>query len=154
MCATPLILVFSLIIALLLNGKYRFALFPCGILSACDHYMSGLSLASYLLSIRWILLADRQFFYTFVQSLPAFLSTPVMFILNNLVLILWFSVVPILIFCLESRKSVLIYTRLRRSTARGDGKSSGRSRCRISSRLRSSVRFTRLLTWRVIPTTR
>ena len=36
--------------------------------------------------------------YSFVQSLPSILSTPVMFILNNLVLILWFSGVPILIF--------------------------------------------------------
>lgn len=77
-----------------------------------------------------------------------------MFILNNLVLILWFSGVPILIFLSGVQKISPDLYEAAEIDGAGDGKSSGESRCRISSRLRSSVRYTRSLTWRVIPTTR
>ena len=56
-CATPLILVFALIIALLLNGKYRFRTFFRAVFFLPVIIMSGP-----VISIRWILSVDRRFF--------------------------------------------------------------------------------------------
>lgn len=97
-CSTPLILVFSLIIALLLNGKYRFRTFFRAVFFLPVIIMSGPVISKLLTQHTVDFISGSPVLYTFVQSLPAFLSTPVMFILNNLVLILWFSGIPILIF--------------------------------------------------------
>lgn len=97
-CATPLILVFALIIALLLNGKYRFRTFFRAVFFLPVIIMSGPVISKLLTQHTVDFISGSPVLYSFVQSLPSILSTPVMFILNNLVLILWFSGVPILIF--------------------------------------------------------
>ena len=97
-CATPLILVFALIIALLLNGKYRFRTFFRAVFFLPVIIMSGPVISKLLTQHTVDFISGSPILYSFVQSLPSILSTPVMFILNNLVLILWFSGVPILIF--------------------------------------------------------
>ena len=97
-CSLPVVLVFSLIIALLLNKDFKGRTFfriiffiPVIIMSGpvVSNLISGHSLdfSEYLPSV-----------YAFLQAMPSFISKPSVFILDELVLILWFSGVPILIF--------------------------------------------------------
>ena len=97
-CSLPVVLVFSLIIALFLNKDFKGRTFfriiffiPVIIMSGpvVSNLISGHSLdfSEYLPSV-----------YAFLQAMPSFISKPSVFILDELVLILWFSGVPILIF--------------------------------------------------------
>lgn len=97
-CATPVVLVFALIIALFLNKDFpgrtvfRMVFFiPVIIMSGpvVTNLLSGHSLEF-----------SKQLpgVYRFLQSMPDFISKPGVFVLDELALILWFSGVPILIF--------------------------------------------------------
>lgn len=103
-CATPVILVFSLIIAILLNKKFPgrtffrvLFFFPVIIMSGS--VIQGL-LGSYTLDFSTM----SDMVYNFLSSLPEFLREPIMFVLENLVLILWFSGVQILLFLASLQK--------------------------------------------------
>lgn len=95
---TPIILVFSLIIALLLNGKFKMRAFFRGAFFMPVIIMSGPAI-SQLLSKYTVDFSDKvPLIYDFLGNLPPVLATPCEYVLNNLVLILWFCGVQILIF--------------------------------------------------------
>ena len=98
MCAMPVILVFSLSIALLLNRKYRLRGFFRGVFFLPVIIMSGPSVSQLLTKYTVDFSENGTEIYAFLQTLPAFLQKPSVYILDNLVLILWFSGVQILIF--------------------------------------------------------
>ena len=97
--STPMIVVASLIMALLLNGKYfgrtffrAVFFFPVIIISG--HVMSklvGNQAAA-------VITPDNFVVYRFVETLPSLISAPVLYIFDNIVLILWFSGVQVLIY--------------------------------------------------------
>jgi ABC-type sugar transport system permease subunit len=95
---TPIILVFSLIIALLLNGKFPMRAFFRGAFFMPVIIMSGDAIY-WLLGNRGVNFEDTvPLVYKLLRSLPELVSTPMIYVLNNLVLILWFCGVQILIF--------------------------------------------------------
>lgn len=96
-CATPIILVFSLVIAMLLNKKYPGKSFFRGVFFLPVIIMSGPTISE-LLSQYGIDLSSKAAINAFLSNLPDLASRPVFFVLQNLVLILWFSGAQILIF--------------------------------------------------------
>lgn len=95
---TPIILVFSLIIAMLLNAKFRGRALFRGIFFMPVIIMSG-PVISQLLSKYTVEFTEKSpVIYDFISTLPDFLSTPTQYVLNHLVLILWLCGVQILIF--------------------------------------------------------
>lgn len=97
-CATPIILVFSLIIAILLNGKYPLRAFFRGVFFLPVIIMSGPVISDLLSQYSVTFSNANPGIYSFVNGLPDIINKPVLFALNNLILILWFSGVQILIF--------------------------------------------------------
>ena len=96
--ATPVILILSLIIALLLNNKYPLRTFFRVIFFFPVVVMSGPAISE-LLSAHSLDFSEKApAIFEFLNLLPEFVQKPVMFVLQNLVLILWFSGVQILIF--------------------------------------------------------
>ena len=95
---TPIILVFSLIIALLLNGKFRMRAFFRITFFMPVIIMSGPAISQLLTGYTVDFSSSVPLIFEFLSSLPSFLATPVEYVLNNLVLILWFCGVQILIF--------------------------------------------------------
>ena len=97
-CAVPVILVFSLMIAILLNSKFRLRGFFRSVFFLLFFIMSGPAISELLTKYTVDFSESGAGIYEFLATLPDFLQTPALFILNNLVLILWFSGVQILIF--------------------------------------------------------
>ncbi|MGB9614688.1 MAG: carbohydrate ABC transporter permease [Fervidobacterium sp.] len=97
--STPLILVFSLIIAILLNNKLRARAFFRLLYFLPVVIISG-PVISELVSNNAAQIVDprRYFIYNFFLQLPNTISYPFIYMFNNLVLILWFSGVQILFF--------------------------------------------------------
>ena len=95
---TPIILVFSLIIALLLNGKFRMRAFFRITFFMPVIIMSGPAISQLLTGYTVDFSSSVPLIFEFLSSLPSFLATPAEYVLNNLVLILWFCGVQILIF--------------------------------------------------------
>ena len=95
---TPIILVFSLIIALLLNGKFKMRAFFRAAFFMPVIIMSGPTISQLLTKYTVDFSASVPLIYEFLSNLPEVLSSPARFVLNNLVLILWFCGVQILIF--------------------------------------------------------
>ncbi len=97
-CATPVIMVFALIIALLLNGSYRGRSFFRAVFFLPVIIMSGPVVSKLLTghSVDFSTVVPQ--ISEFLQSMPSVLSTPVLYVLDNLVLIFWFSGVQILLF--------------------------------------------------------
>jgi ABC-type sugar transport system permease subunit len=97
--STPLILVFSLIIAILLNNKLRARAFFRLLYFLPVVIISG-PVISELVSNNAAQIVDprRYFIYNFFLQLPNTVSYPFIYMFNNLVLILWFSGVQILFF--------------------------------------------------------
>lgn len=96
--STPVVLVFSLIVALLLNKRYPLRTFFRVIFFFPVVIMSGPAISE-LLTAHSIDFSQRApQIFEFIAVLPGFLKDPTLYILNNLVLILWFSGVQILIF--------------------------------------------------------
>ncbi len=98
MCFTPVIVVLSLISAVLLNNKFRGRAIFRAIYFLPVIIMSG-PVISTLLSKYTVSFADAiPQIYAFLNSLPDTLKTPSVYILDNIILIMWFSGVQILIF--------------------------------------------------------
>ena len=97
-CATPVVLVFALIIALLLNKDFAGRTFFRMIFFVPVIIMSG-PVVTNLLSGHSLQFSEQlPSVYKLLQSMPEFISKPSVFILDELALILWFCGVPILIF--------------------------------------------------------
>ncbi len=103
-CATPIILVFSLIIAILLNKEFRGRTFFRVLFFFPVIIMSGSVIQELLgsYSIDFATMSDTV--YSFLTALPSVLQKPIFFALENLVLILWFSGVQILLFLASLQK--------------------------------------------------
>lgn len=97
-CATPVIVVFALIIAMLLNGKFPLRTFFRGVFFLPVIVMSGPVISKLLAGNTVDLSTQAPLIESFLKSLPDFIQSPAQFILNNLVMILWFSGVQILVF--------------------------------------------------------
>ena len=97
-CAIPIIIVFSLIIAMLLNGRYPLRTLFRGIFFLPVIIMSGPVISDLMSQYSVDLSKLSPLIYDFINNLPGFIKTPIFFSLNNLVLILWFSGVQILLF--------------------------------------------------------
>ncbi len=97
-CSTPVVLVFSLLAAIFLNRKFPGRTFFRAVFFMPVIIMSGPVISSLLTNYTVDFTSDGSQIVLFLSSLPGFLSKPCLFILDNLVLILWFSGVQILIF--------------------------------------------------------
>ncbi len=97
-CATPVVMVFALIIAILLNTKFRLRTFFRVLFFMPVLIMSGPVISRLLSKYTTDFSANTPQIYQFINNLPEVVSKPVLLILNNLVLMLWFSGVQILIF--------------------------------------------------------
>lgn len=106
---TPMVVVFSLICAMLLNGKFRFrtvfrAIFFMPVV------MIGGPVISNLISgkAQEVINPDKFMIYRFFTELPqsvSFAGSPFLFIFDNLVLILWYSGVQIILFIASLQKT-------------------------------------------------
>ena len=97
-CAVPVILVFSLIIAMLLRGKYPLRLFFRAVFFFPVIILSGPVISQLLTKHTSDFSQSGKEIYTFLNTMPDIIKTPSLFVMDNLVLILWFSGVQILIF--------------------------------------------------------
>lgn len=97
--STPLILIFSLIIAILLNTKLKARAFFRLLYFLPVVIISG-PVISELVANNAAQIVDprRYFIYRFFSVLPYTIAFPFLYMFNNLVLILWFSGVQILFF--------------------------------------------------------
>ncbi len=103
-CSTPVIVVFSLIIALLLNGKYPLRMFYRVIFFLPVIIMSGPVISRLLSNYSLDFSTDLPVVYTFLETMPSVIQKPALFILENLTIILWFSGVQILLFLASLQK--------------------------------------------------
>lgn len=97
--SVPMIIVVSLIIAILLNGKFRGravfrAIFFLPVIIISGPVINEL-LGNYALNF---VDPSKYTVYKFFQTLPGVVGTPVLSVFNNITMILWFSGVQILIF--------------------------------------------------------
>lgn len=97
--STPLIIIVSLILALLLNGNFKGRSIFRAIFFLPVVIMSG-PVISELVSNKAAEILDPQKYviYNFFATLPGNIGMPITYVFNNLVIILWFSGVQILIF--------------------------------------------------------
>ena len=95
---TPVILVLSLIVAMLLNGKFRGRALFRAIFFMPVIIMSGPVISSLLGQYALDFSANSRLVYDLLSYMPSALAAPVEYVLNNLVKILWMSGVQILIF--------------------------------------------------------
>lgn len=97
-CATPVIVVFSLIIALLLNRKFVGRTFLRAVFFLPVIVMSGPAISGLLTSYTVDFSTKNPEIFSLINALPGIIRSPLVYILNNLVLILWFSGVEIIVF--------------------------------------------------------
>lgn len=97
--STPMIVVASLIVALLLNGKFNGRSIFRAIFFLPVIIISG-PVMSELMTNQAAKIVDptKYIVYKFFAMLPKAVGSPVLYVFDNLVLILWFSGVQILIF--------------------------------------------------------
>ncbi len=97
--STPMIVVAALLLALLLNGKFKGRSLFRGICFLPVIIISG-PVIQELLSPRAaaVIRPENYVVYDFMVSLPAVLSGPLLYIFDNVVLILWFSGVQVVLF--------------------------------------------------------
>ena len=97
-CATPVIVVFSLIIALLLNRKFVGRTFLRAVFFLPVIVMSGPAISGLLTSYTVDFSTKNPEIFSLINALPGIIRSPLVYILNNLGLILWFSGVEIIVF--------------------------------------------------------
>lgn len=97
-CYTPVILVFALIIALLLNRKFIGRSFFRVLFFFPVIIMSGPAITNLLTKHTLNFAQDSPMLMSIIEMLPKGVQTPILFILGNLSMILWFSGVQILIY--------------------------------------------------------
>ncbi|TYB94359.1 MAG: sugar ABC transporter permease [Kosmotoga sp.] len=96
--STPLILVFSLIAALLLNNKLKARAFFRLLYFLPVVIISGPVISELVINNAAQIVDPRKYFiYNFFSVLPNTISYPFIYMFNNLVLILWFSGVQIIL---------------------------------------------------------
>lgn len=97
--STPMIVVCALLLAILLNGSYRGRTFFRALFFFPVVIISG-PVVTQLLDTDAAAVINPQNFavYTFISELPGFLSTPLIYIFENIVLMLWFSGVQVIFF--------------------------------------------------------
>ena len=96
--STPVVIVFSLIVAIFLNQKFAGRSFFRTVFFMPVIIMSGPVISKLLTGHTVDFTNDGSQIMIFLSGLPDFLRKPCLFVLDNLVLILWFSGVQILIF--------------------------------------------------------
>ncbi|MDR1692110.1 MAG: sugar ABC transporter permease [Oscillospiraceae bacterium] len=97
-CATPVIVVVALVIALFLSKRYPLRTFFRSVFFLPVIIMSGPVISDLLGQYSLGLTEESPLLFSFMSALPQFLQSPVFFVLDNLALILWFSGVQILLF--------------------------------------------------------
>lgn len=102
--ATPIILVIALILALLLNGKYKGRGLFRAIFFMPVVIMSGPVISQLLGKYSVDFSESTPALFTFVGSLPEIFRSPCMFVLENLVTVLWYSGVQILILLISVQR--------------------------------------------------
>ncbi|HQE48468.1 MAG TPA: sugar ABC transporter permease [Fervidobacterium sp.] len=97
--SVPLIIIFSLIIAILLNQAFFGRTFFRAVYFLPVVIISG-PVLSELLTNRALSIVDPNsfFVYRFLSTLPSFINFPFLYIFDNLITILWFSGVQIVFF--------------------------------------------------------
>ena len=97
--STPMIVVAALLLAVLLNGKFKGRTLYRAIFFFPVIIISG-PVISELINTDAAAVIDPQnyFIYDFIESLPGILSGPLIYIFDNIVLILWFSGVQVVMF--------------------------------------------------------
>jgi len=97
--STPLIIIFSLIVAILLNRKLTARAFFRLLYFLPVVIVSGPVVAELVANNAASIVDPRRYFiYRFFQMIPNTISFPFIYMFNNLVLILWFSGVQIIFF--------------------------------------------------------
>ncbi|KAF0227589.1 MAG: ABC transporter permease [Erysipelotrichaceae bacterium] len=104
--SVPIILIFSMIIALLLNLKFRFKGFFRTIFFLPVVITSGPVIAELTSqgATKVAGLTDSAAMASFVATLPNYLQAPVQYLMSSFILILWFSGVQILIYLSSLQK--------------------------------------------------
>lgn len=97
--STPMIVVSALLLALLLNGKFPGRRFFRGIFFLPVIIISGPVIQELLTTKAAAVIQPQTFLiYDFISTLPGVLSSPLLYIFDNIVLILWFSGVQVVLF--------------------------------------------------------
>lgn len=97
--STPMIVVVALLLALLLNGKFRGRSFFRAVFFLPVIIISGPVIQELLTTRAAAVIHPEDFLiYDFIASLPAVLSGPLLYIFDNIVLIFWFSGVQVVLF--------------------------------------------------------
>lgn len=97
--STPLIVVVALLLALLLNRRFRGRTFFRAIFFFPVIIISGPVVSKLLESdAAAVINPENYLIYDFLVTLPEVLSAPLMYIFDNITLILWFSGVQIILF--------------------------------------------------------
>lgn len=97
--STPMIVVVALLLALLLNGRFRGRGFFRAVFFFPVLIISGPVIQELLDTQAAAVIRPEEFLiYDFVESLPGVLSAPLLYIFDNIVLIMWFSGVQVVLF--------------------------------------------------------
>lgn len=97
--STPMIVVVALLLALMLNGSFRGRSFFRAVFFFPVLIISGPVVEELLSTQAAAVIRPENFLiYDFVQSLPGILSVPLLYVFDNIVLILWFSGVQVVLF--------------------------------------------------------
>ena len=104
-CATPTILVLSLIVAMLLNQKFPGRTLLRAIFFLPVIFLSGPVISELLTGDGAIVVQpSTSSLYKVIQTLPVVFSSPVLYVLNNFVMILWMSGVQIILYLAALQK--------------------------------------------------
>ena len=97
--STPVIVVMAMIMALLLNNKFFGRTFFRAVFFFSVTIISGPVVNELLFNNAASVITPENFtVYQIVESLPLFLSVPLLYVFDNIVVIMWFSGVQIIIF--------------------------------------------------------
>ncbi len=125
--STPMIVVSALLLALLLNGKFRGRSVFRGVFFLPVVIISGPVIQELLTTRAAAVIHPESFIiYDFIASLPVVLSAPLLYIFDNIVLILWFSGVQVVLFLAGLQKIGQPSERLPPSTELPPGRCFGR----------------------------
>lgn len=97
--SAPMIVVVALLLALLLNGTFRGRGFFRGVFFFPVIIVSGPVIQELLsTNAAAVIHPENYLIYDFIGSLPSVLSVPLLYIFDNIVLIMWFSGVQVVLF--------------------------------------------------------
>lgn len=102
--ATPIITVISLLLALLLNGKYKGRTLFRALFFMPVVIMSGPVISQLLSKYQVNFSVTAPSLYNLINSVPELFKSPCMFVLDNLVTVFWYSGVQILLFLISLQR--------------------------------------------------